>query len=360
MSRDNLVHRLAEAGLRNDKEALHRTMKALASEARAEQRRGFADRLDALEAGTPEVSDRPKGRRASLLPDDLKEFIHESKARRRISDLVLDRPLETAMREFVEEFSHAALLRSHSLEPKHTLLLVGPPGNGKTSLAEALAYELGLTFLRVRYDGLIGSYMGETAGRLRRVMEFASRTPCLLFFDEFDALGKKRGDYNDMGEIKRVVSSLILLMDETPSHTVVVCASNHPQLLDQALWRRFEVKLQVGLPGSRELGKLYTRLQASVRDDLGIARDEFVRILTGESYSTVEAIGLDVRRRMVIGMGATTAAEAVQSVLDRRSHNSDARLLGDTENEPAASHPVKPPAGGRRQNTRRKAGQAPT
>ena len=125
------------------------------------------------------------------------------------------------------EAGSAALLRSHSLEPRHTILLIGPPGTGKTSLAGAIAAELALPFLTVRYEGLVGSYLGETAGRLQEVVDYVSRTPCVLFFDEFDSVGKERSDAQETGEIKRVVSSLLLQMDALPSHCVVVCATNH-------------------------------------------------------------------------------------------------------------------------------------
>lgn len=109
------------------------------------------------------------------------------------------------------------MLRSHGLEPRHRILLAGPPGNGKTSLAEAIAEALSIPLLAVRYEFVIGSFLGETARRLRRVFDFARTTPCVLFFDEFDVVGKERGDIHETGEIKRVVSSLLLQMDDLPS-----------------------------------------------------------------------------------------------------------------------------------------------
>src|SRR3546814_17528729 len=112
-------------------------------------------------------------------------------------------------------------------------MLVGPPGTGKTSLAEAVATELRLPFFTVRYDGLVGSYLGETAARLQSVVDYASRTPCVLFFDEFYSVGKERADANETGDIKRVVSSLLLNMDALPSSCVVVCAPTHTELQDR-------------------------------------------------------------------------------------------------------------------------------
>lgn len=145
--------------------------------------------------------------------------------------------------EFVQEQYRSDLLRSHNLEPRHRILLTGAPGNGKTSLAEALANELMVPFYRVRYDGIITSYLGETASRLSKLLEFVSQEHCVLFFDEFDAIGKERGDTHETGEIKRLVNSLLLQMDELPSYVVVIAATNHPELLDRAVWRRFQIKI---------------------------------------------------------------------------------------------------------------------
>jgi AAA+ superfamily predicted ATPase len=95
----------------------------------------------------------------------------------------------------------------------------------------------------VRYEAMIGSFLGETAGRLKRVFDYARRTPCVLFFDEFDSVGKERGDIHETGEIKRVVTSLLMQIDDLPSYTIVVAATNHAELLDRAVWRRFQLRL---------------------------------------------------------------------------------------------------------------------
>src|SRR5699024_10533151 len=114
--------------------------------------------------------------------------------------------------------------RSHGLDPRHRVMLVGPPGNGKTSLAEAIAEALAVPFFVIRYEALIGSYLGETANRLKCVFDYVRTTPCVVFFDEFDAVGKERGDTHETGEIKRVVSSLLMHVDELPSYTVIIAA----------------------------------------------------------------------------------------------------------------------------------------
>ena len=134
---------------------------------------------------------------------------------------------------------------------------MGPPGNGKTSLAEAIAEALAVPFFVVRYEAMIGSFLGETAARLKRVFDYARTTPCVLFFDEFDAVGKERGDVHETGEIKRVVTSLLMQVDDLPSYTVVVAATNHAELLDRAAWRRFQVRLLLNPTDAARARRLY-------------------------------------------------------------------------------------------------------
>ena len=107
--------------------------------------------------------------------------------------------------------------------------MVGSPGNGKTSLAEAIATELMVPFIVIRYETLIGSYLGETANRLKQIIDYAKTQRCVLFLDEFETVGKERGDTHETGEIKRVVSSLLLQFDDLPDYVVVIAASNHPE-----------------------------------------------------------------------------------------------------------------------------------
>ena len=140
------------------------------------------------------------------------------------------------------------MLRSYGLEPRNKILLIGPPGNGKTSLAEAIAEALMVPLLTVRYESIIGAYLGETASRLSKLFEYAKTRQCVLFFDEFDTIGKERGDQHETGEIKRVVSSLLMQIDALPSYVVTIAATNHDALLDQAVWRRFQVKLELPKP----------------------------------------------------------------------------------------------------------------
>jgi SpoVK/Ycf46/Vps4 family AAA+-type ATPase len=178
--------------------------------------------------------------------------------------------------------------------------LVGPPGNGKTTLAEALAEALFVPFVRVRYEAVIASYLGETAARLGKVFEFARTRPCLLFFDEFDVVAKERGDEHETGEIKRVVSSLLLQIDALPSYVVVVGASNHPELLDRAASRRFELILTLPQPSVADRREWFDTFFGRFNARLPRSPEALARATPGASFSDLEQLGLDVMRRHLL------------------------------------------------------------
>ncbi|GAB6064725.1 hypothetical protein JCM30394_34600 [Deferrisoma palaeochoriense] len=220
------------------------------------------------------------------------------------------------MRELVEEQLRADLLRSHGLEPRHRVLFAGPPGNGKTSLAEAIADALCVPFLVVRYEALIGSYLGETAQRVGQVFEYARSRQCVLFFDEFDVVGKERGDVHETGEIKRVVSSLLLQVDALPSYVVVIAASNHPELLDRAVWRRFQLRLELPMPRQGQIEEWFRRFQARTGHELGHSARSLAQSLNGVSFAEIEEFGLDVLRRMVLAGPAADPRAITKACLD--------------------------------------------
>lgn len=299
-----------------DRQALQQTMKAIIAESKRTSAKAASQaslpglNLPSPNHALPQSNDNE-------LPGRVAELVHTIPAERRLSDLVLAPQVIDAVEEFIDEFSQAPLLRSHSLEPRHTVLLLGPPGNGKTSLAEALATELSLPLLSVRYDAIVDSFLGETSNRLRRLIEFATLNPCVLFFDEFEAVGKERSDAQETGEIKRVVSTLLVQMDRLPSHTVVVCATNHPELLDRAVWRRFEIKLEINKPGPQQLKDWFKKFVQTLQGPPGITPQQFANYMKGESMATVEAFTLDVRRKVVLSRGKISPAEAIHAVVTR-------------------------------------------
>ena len=311
MPRSDLVISLVKAGATGDQGLLRSTVEALAAEERAKQHHQLADRLvENLRVSRQNGQNVPRtfdGGHGGLL--------FQVEAQRSLESLILPEAVDRACRELVEEHQRADLLRSYQLEPKHRVLLVGPPGNGKTSLAHALAHALAVPFFTVRYEAVVGSFLGETSSRLRRLFDFVRTHPCVLFFDEFDTLGKERGDVHETGEVKRVVSSLLLQIDALPSYVVVITATNHPELLDRAVWRRFEMRLALPPPDARQIEAWLLRFESQLGQPLGITHAEFVRRLQPGSYAELEDFSLDVRRRVVLGGSDADLARIVRDRL---------------------------------------------
>lgn len=298
MARADLILKLVSAGTRGDQASFTRTVEAIASEERAKNHAILADRLLAQLRSKPNGYQDPSALRTLKSPSG--PLVVEMVPERRLDDLILPDGVTEVIRDLVEEQHRADLLRSHNLEPRHRVLLAGPPGNGKTSLAEALAYALNVPIVLARYEAIIGSYLGETAQRIAQVFEYAKSRHCVLFFDEFDTVGKERGDRQETGEIKRVVSSLLLQIDALPTYVVVVTASNHPELLDRAVWRRFEIRLELPLPRQGQIEEWFKRFEDRTGYELGYTPRSLAMRLKGASFSEVEDFGLDVIRRAVL------------------------------------------------------------
>ena len=189
MARADLILSLVRAGTRGNHAQFQKTVEALAADERAKKHTILADRLLAQLRASDNGHSRlptPSSTRPIVGP-----LVTEVAPVRRLEDMVLPTEAEEVIRELVEEQHRADLLRSYNLEPRHRVLLAGPPGNGKTSLAEAIADALSLPLIVVRYEAIIGSYLGETAQRIGQLFEYARSRHCVLFFDEFDSVGKE-------------------------------------------------------------------------------------------------------------------------------------------------------------------------
>jgi SpoVK/Ycf46/Vps4 family AAA+-type ATPase len=180
--------------------------------------------------------------------EDLRGLLSVSYPQQRLSDIILTDFLRKKIDRVILEYRHIDQIGQHGLIPKRKLILIGPPGTGKTMTASVLAGELGLPLFQVRLDGLISRYMGETASKLRLIFDSIENTLGVFFFDEFDAIGAERGLSNDVGEARRILNSFLQMVEETQSNSLILAATNHPAILDLALFRRFDDVLKYEIP----------------------------------------------------------------------------------------------------------------
>lgn len=173
-----------------------------------------------------------------------------------IRNIVLAPLTKSQVEEFVNIVLNSSKLEMQGLDVPKTLILYGKPGCGKTSIAHYISYLTGLPLVLARLDSLVSSLLGSTAKNIRKIFDYVMGFPSILFLDEFDAIAKARDDQKELGELKRVINSLLQNMDAMPKHCVLIAATNHPELLDKAVWRRFLQKIEVGMPKSEELADL--------------------------------------------------------------------------------------------------------
>jgi hypothetical protein len=312
MARADLLLALVQSGAGGDDLAFRRAAEAVIAEENAKKHGVLASQLS-------EALTRRKTNGSSVATlgraHDNHGLLYETEPMGRLTGLVLPSGVRQATLDLIEEHHRRDLLRSHGVEPRHRILLEGPPGSGKTSLAEAIATEIAVPLLTVRYEALIGSFLGETASRLDTLFSAVRVRPCVLFFDEFDAIAKERGDTHETGEIKRVVSSLLLQVDRLPSHVVVVAATNHAELLDRAVWRRMQIRLS--LPKATRDGKVEWLRAWSARTGVVFGKSErtIADRLKDVSYAELEDFANDVRRRQILEGFDANVADVTERLL---------------------------------------------
>jgi SpoVK/Ycf46/Vps4 family AAA+-type ATPase len=280
----------------------------LAEELRTLVDQAKASRATVLERKAVPIS-KPRGELANLLS--------VSYPKARLGDMVLNSDLAQQLERIIREQRHAAEILSHGLTPRRKLLLVGPPGTGKTMTASVLAGELGLPLFQVRLDGLITKFMGETAAKLRQIFESTHQARGVYFFDEFDAIGSQRGLANDVGEVRRILNSFLQMIEQDDSHSIIIGATNHPDILDNALFRRFDDLLHYELPDDAHIANvLKSRLSR-----MTVKNTSWKRLATkaiGLSYAELSRAADEVLKTALIERAENISEKDISQALEER------------------------------------------
>jgi KaiC/GvpD/RAD55 family RecA-like ATPase len=215
------------------------------------------------------------------------------------SPIFLNDRANGTFRDFLSDVEHVDALAKKGLASRLGLILSGPPGTGKTLLAGHIAQHLGRPFYVVRLDSVISSLLGDTAKNIRTVFDFVPTKDAVLFLDEMDAIAKLRDDRHELGELKRVVNTVIQSLDALDQHAVVIAATNHAHLLDPAIWRRFPYKIELGNPETSVRSDLWRHFLYEDKDDSGMSKI-LAEISDGLSGADIENISLAARRHSLL------------------------------------------------------------
>lgn len=319
MARADLIVDLVKYASSGNRGMVKKVTEAIIAEEREKQHTILADRLQNELLKTPAQTEtsQHKGGEVPMVVNEARadSYIQEKVPVRTLASLILPEEVTYNINQLIQEQFRADLLRSYGVEPRNRVLLIGPPGNGKTSLAEALAEALMVPFYVVKYDSIIGAYLGETALRLKKLIDFVSTRKCVLFFDEFETIGKERGDLHETGEIKRVVSSLLLQMDQLPSYVTIIGATNHPELLDRAVWRRFQMRMTMPEPTRAGIVSFLERFSREHKIGFVVSSETIARKIYGCSYAEVEEFCMQVLRSYVMELPGGDMEKIVKAAL---------------------------------------------
>lgn len=293
MARGDLLKRLFLASLHRNDEGFRSVAMEIIAEEQKKNHTLLAEELQKILSHSMMNSTTVEPRyELSSLPKDKERqaiLVEVRKAERYLPDIILSKENQKTVEEIMEEFRRAEILHSHGINRRLKLLFCGPPGCGKTLLGEVIAAELGLPILYTRFDTIVSSYLGETSANLRKVFDYATRGTWVVFFDEFDAIGKSRDDLTEHGELKRVINSFLQLLDGFKSESLVIAATNHEHLLDTALWRRFDEIFRLERPSVQDIRTLLTKKLASIPHPQ-IKPKAIASNLKGLSHAEVERI----------------------------------------------------------------------
>ena len=300
MARADLLKKLFSSFRQDDKEMFYTVASEIIEDERKKNHGILADDLKLILNGNYQT--KKTNMLSSNTPKDndkdmpLVEVMYPEKY---FSDLIVSEDRIAQLEQIIKEFNNWDVLVSNGVFPTRRALFYGPPGCGKTLSAQALAGEIGIPMLYVRFDALISSYLGETASNIRKVFDYAKKDSWLIFFDEFDAIGRSRNDSTEHGEIKRVVNAFLQQIDNYNGRSLIIAATNFEQSLDYAIWRRFDETIRFDMPSNEEKRKLFNLKMNKFKGPTHVI-DQYLNELEAFSHSDIEKICQIIMKQCIL------------------------------------------------------------
>ncbi len=315
---------LIRSHAQGDDERFYAIAMQVAAQAARHGRTKFAQDLrDLVDQARLRAKSGPSGQKTRPVPiveprGELAGLLTAAFPKSRVSDMALEEPVRARIDRVLLEQRQRETIVAHGMSPLRKLLLVGPPGTGKTMTAAVLAGELSIPLFTIRLDGLITKYLGETAAKLRLVFEAIQLTRAVYLFDEFDALGGERAARNEVGEIRRVLNSFLQFLEEDNSDSIIVAATNHPQILDRALFRRFDTIIEYRLP-SKQVAEDVMRSRLGLLDTAQVNWSSLLDAVNNLSHSDLtRACEQAAKNAILQHRTCIDTADLVEALTERR------------------------------------------
>lgn len=328
MARADLLKKLFRSFKSADNEAFIKAAELVIDEERKKNHGVLADELKTILHSEQRNSPKSISVLQTQLPKDVDKntSLFEVKFPDRFfNDLVLSEGIKDDLLNITKDFQYWDVLVNNGLHPNNKILFCGPPGCGKTITAEAIAGELGLPLLYVRFDSVISSFLGETSTNIRKVFDYASNGSWVIFFDEFDAIGRSREDSSEHGELRRVVNAFLQLIDNFLGKSIIIAATNFEKSLDHALWRRFSEIVKFEPPTTEEAQQL---LKKGLSRFIG-PENKFVEVsnsLTGFSQADIARVCQEVGKRCILDSRHHFTISDLQVAIDREKKRKSIRM----------------------------------
>lgn len=325
MARADQVKALIRSHAEGDDERFYAIAMQVAAQAARHGHAHFAQELrDLVDRAKARAKAEPVGLRTKPVPvvqprGELAGLLTAAYPKTRLADMALDESVRSRIDRVLLEQRQRERILEHGLSPLRKLLLVGPPGTGKTMTVAALAGELSVPLFTIQLDGLITKFLGETAAKLRLIFDTIQQTRAVYLFDEFDALGSERAAKNEVGEIRRVLNSFLQFLELDESDSIIVAATNHPRILDRALFRRFDSVIEYVLP-AQEVAEKVMRARLALLDTARVDWTQVLAAAEGLSQADLTRACEHAAKRAILGHKTRVeTSDLVEALAERRS-----------------------------------------